>query len=177
MEQWDLYDIHRMKTGETWVRGQKMLEGNLHLVVHICVFNSKGEMLIQQRQPFKEGWPDRWDLTAGGSAVAGDTSQMAAERELFEEIGLHFNFENIRPYFTINFDYGFNDFYLIEQEVELSSLHLQEEEVQAVKWASKEDILHMILEEIFVPYHEGLIHLLFDMRNRRGTSQRKYKKD
>ena len=113
MEQWDLYDIHRMKTGETWVRKQKMREGNLHLVVHICVFNSKGEMLIQHRQSFKEGWPNRWDFTAGGSAVAGDTSQMAAERELFEEIGLHYNFDNIRPYFTINFDYGFNDFYLI----------------------------------------------------------------
>ena len=41
MEQWDLYDIHRMKTGETWVRGQEMREGNLHLVVHICVFKAK----------------------------------------------------------------------------------------------------------------------------------------
>ena len=174
MEQWDLYDIHRMKTGETWVRGQEMREGNLHLVVHICVFNSKGEMLIQHRQSFKEGWPDCWDFTAGGSAVAGDTSQMAAQRELFEEIGLHYNFENIRPFFTINFDYGFNDFYLIEQDVELSSLHLQEEEVQAVKWASKDEILQMISEKTFVPFHEGLIQLIFDIRKRRGTLQKSF---
>lgn len=28
-----------------------------------------------------------WDLTVGGSAISGDTSQMAAEREVYEEIG------------------------------------------------------------------------------------------
>lgn len=139
-----MYDINRNKTDRTWVRGKELKSGDFHLVVHVCIFNSNGEMLIQQRQSFKEGWPNLWDLTAGGSALAGDTSQTAAERELYEEIGLKVDFQQVRPHLTINFENGFDDFYLIQEEVQLHMLTLQYEEVQNVKWASKADILTMI---------------------------------
>lgn len=72
MELWDIYNADRIKTGETMVRGEPMPGGAYHLVVHACVFNKKGEMLIQQRQPFKDGYPNLWDITVGGSAVAGE---------------------------------------------------------------------------------------------------------
>lgn len=169
MELWDLYDVHRNKTDQTWVRGEKLQPGNYHLVVHVCIFNSDGEMLIQQRQPFKEGWPNLWDVTVGGSAVSGDTSQTAARRELFEEIGLDVDFGRIRPHLTINFERGFDDIYLIENNVELQTLKLQYEEVQNVKWASREEILAMIKNGEFIPYYESLIHLLFDIRKQYGS--------
>lgn len=139
------------------------------MVVHVCIFNAKGEMLIQQRQPFKEGWPDMWDVTVGGSAVSGESSQDAIERELFEEIGLKQDFRNIRPQLTINFDKGFNDIYLIEREVDLDSLTLQPEEVQRVKWASQEEIFRMMESGEFIPYYEPLLQLLFEMRKGYGT--------
>ena len=85
-ELWDLYYKNRIPTGKTHKRGEPMKEEDYHMVVHVCIFNSKNELLIQQRQPFKEGWPNMWDLTVGGSATSGDTSQSAAEREVFEEI-------------------------------------------------------------------------------------------
>lgn len=169
MELWDVYDINRNKTNRTWVRGEKLQPGNFHLVVHVCIFNSMGDMLIQQRQPFKEGWPNMWDLTVGGSAVTGDTSQMAAQRELYEEIGLKLDFQQIRPHLTINFEHGFDDIYLIEENVQIHTLTLQDEEVQNVKWASKNEILTMIQNGEFIPYYESLIHLLFDSRKLRGT--------
>lgn len=84
MEIWDLYDKDRIKTGETMVRGNQFKENTYHLVVHVCIFNLEGKMLIQQRQPFKDGWPNMWDITVGGSAVSGDTSQLAADREVYE---------------------------------------------------------------------------------------------
>lgn len=46
MELWDIYDINRIKTGKTVMRGETIKQGGFHLVVHVCVFNSKGEMLI-----------------------------------------------------------------------------------------------------------------------------------
>ena len=49
MELWDVYDVVRNKTGRTMVRGETFAEGDYHLVVHVCIFNSKGEMLIQKR--------------------------------------------------------------------------------------------------------------------------------
>ncbi|MDF2608169.1 MAG: hydrolase [Bacillales bacterium] len=47
MELWDIYDINRINTGKTLERGSKFEPGSYHLVVHICIFNSKGEMLIE----------------------------------------------------------------------------------------------------------------------------------
>jgi isopentenyldiphosphate isomerase len=172
VELWDVYDINRSKTNRTGVRGKELEPWDFHLVIHVCIFNSNGEMLIQQRQSFKAGWPNLWDLTAGGSAIVGDTSQTAAQRELYEEIGLKVDFQQIRPHLTINFENGFDDIYLIQEDVQLHMLTLQYEEVQSVKWASKEEILTMIKNEEFLPYYESLIHLLFDCRNKRGTIQR-----
>ena len=88
MEQFDIYDINRQKTPRKGVRGEKTASGDMRLVVHICIFNSKGQMLIQHRQPFKKGWSGLWDISVGGSAIAGDDSRQAAEREIREELGL-----------------------------------------------------------------------------------------
>lgn len=164
MELWDVYDVNRTKTGQTMVRGEAFGPEVYHLVIHVCVFNSKNEMLIQQRQPFKEGWPNYWDITVGGSSVAGETSQMAAQRELQEEVGIQWDFSQTRPHLTIHYSRGFDDVYLIHTDVDIESLSLQYEEVQAVKWASKEEIKQMIQDTSFIPYFPSLIDLLFDMR-------------
>ena len=106
MEFWDLYDRDRIPTGETHQRGKPVPPGRYHMVVHVVIFNTKGEMLIQQRQPFKEGWPNMWDITVGGSAVAGDTSRTAAQREVMEEIGLAIDLSGAQPKLTIPFTWA-----------------------------------------------------------------------
>ena len=169
MEFWDLYDIDRRATGELYPRGVRMPEGRYHLVVHVVIFNTQGEMLIQQRQPFKEGWPNLWDVTVGGSAIAGDTSRTAAQREVLEEIGLRIDLTNELPRLTLPFDCGFDDIYTLVQDVDLSLLSLQESEVQAVRWAGDAEILAMIADGRFIPYHASLISLLFALRNGRGA--------
>jgi isopentenyldiphosphate isomerase len=173
MELWDVYDRDRKKTGKTMKRGNPFAEEEYHLAVHVCVFNSKDEMLIQKRQPFKEGWPNMWDITAGGSAIAGDSSQKAAERELFEEIGYKVNLSNVRPHLTMNFEFGFDDYYLVEAEVEIDTLKLQFEEVQKVKWASKNEIIAMMDSGEFIPYYKKFIELLFDVKKEYGIVQKK----
>ena len=169
MEYWDLYDRDRIPTGEIHQRGKPLPEGRYHMVVHVVIFNTKGEMLIQQRQPFKEGWPNLWDITVGGSAVAGDTSRTAAQREVMEEIGLPIDLSGEQPKLTIPFDAGFDDVYTLVMDVDLSTLHLQESEVQAVRWASEEDILTMLADGRFIPYHRAFIQLLFALRHSRGA--------
>lgn len=169
MEYWDLYDRDRIPTGETHQRGKPLPEGRYHMVVHVVIFNTKGEMLIQQRQPFKEGWPNMWDITVGGSAVAGDTSRTAAQREVMEEIGLAIDLSEEQPKLTIPFDVGFDDVYTLVMDVDLTALHLQESEVQAVRWASEEDVLAMLADGKFIPYHRAFIQLLFALRHSRGA--------
>lgn len=169
MELWDLYDRDRIRTGEVHERGKPVPEGRYHLVVHVVIFNTRGEMLIQQRQPFKEGWPNLWDVTVGGSAIAGDSSQSAAEREVMEELGLPVDLTREQPKLTIHFSCGFDDIYTLVQDVDLSTLRLQESEVQAVRWAGEAEIRQMIADGRFIPYHPPLISLLFALRDQRGN--------
>lgn len=173
MELWELYTYDRQRTGHTMLRGNDQPEGLFRLVVHVCIFNHDGEMLIQQRQPFKKGWPNLWDITVGGSALSGEDSRTAARRELFEELGLRIPFENLCPSLTVHFDYGFDDIYLIEKDVNWSMIRLQQEEVQAVRWCGKREIVQMIEDGRFIPYHKSLIELLFAMRNHKGAHARK----
>ena len=169
MELWDLYDRDRIPTGETHLRGTPLPEGRYHMVVHVVIFNTRGEMLIQQRQPFKEGWPNLWDVTVGGSAVAGDNSRTAAERETLEELGLAVDLSHEQPKLTIPFDAGFDDIYTLTQDVDLSALTLQQSEVQAVRWASEKEILAMLAEGWFIPYHKAFLQLLFALKDSHGA--------
>ena len=172
MELWDLYTEDREKTGLTHPRGEKMPKGYCRLSVHICIFNEKHEMLIQQRQPFKESWSGMWDLTVGGSAVAGEDSRTAAHRELMEEIGLAHDFSHDRPALTWHYSTGFDDIYILHAEPDLASLTLQEEEVQAVRWADEAEICRLIREGQFIAYPECLIGTLFFLRDHRGMHEK-----
>lgn len=169
MELWDLYTQDRQPTGLTMVRGSEHPQGYYRLVVHVCIFNSKGQMLIQQRQPFKEGWPNMWDVSVGGSVVAGESSREAAEREAAEELGLRISLEGVRPAITISFKEGFDDNYVVVRDVKDEEITLQPEEVQAYKWADEAEILQMIEDGLFIPYHRGKIELLFFLRNHMGS--------
>ena len=164
MELWDLYTEDREKTGKTMIRGEKQPEGFYRIIVHICLFDSKGRMLIQKRQPFKEGFSGRWDVTVGGSAIAGDTSQTAAHRELMEELGIDADFSEQRPALTVNFRNGFDDVYILCRDVNIDALRLQYEEVEKVKWADAEEISELIEEGTFIPYPKSYIDFLFHLR-------------
>lgn len=168
-EMWDVYDMHRRKTGKLHPRGKRLAEGEYHLTVHACIFNSEGKMLIQKRQPFKRGWSGMWDITVGGSAVAGEDSQAAIMREIYEEIGLSLDLTGVRPHLSVQFDCGFDDMFLIKRDVDISTLTLEYEEVEAVKWASLDEILAMMDEGTFIPYQRHLLSLFFDMKDRYGA--------
>jgi len=172
MELFDLYTADREKTGRTMVRGEPTPEGFYRLVVHVCIFDPEGRMLIQQRQPFKRGWSNLWDITVGGCAVAGDSSRSAAEREMREELGLSIDLTDVRPTMTIHWENGFDDYYVLTRPVDLSSLKLQYEEVQQVRWATLEEILQMIDNGQFIPYEKSQIELLFFRRNHRSSHTR-----
>ena len=171
MERWDLYDKDRTLTGELLTRGEPIPAGRYHLVVHVVVFDPTGRMLIQQRQPFKEGWPNLWDITAGGSALTGETSAQAAQRELREELGLSLDLSGAIPVLTIYYDNCFDDVYVVTREIDPATLTLQPEEVQAVRWATEEDVLRLLDEEAFIPYHREYLELLFRLQRRRGVLQ------
>ena len=64
MEMVDLYDENRLPLGRTAERYAPKGEGEYRVVVHICVFDSRGRLLIQQRSREKAVWPEAWDVSA-----------------------------------------------------------------------------------------------------------------
>ena len=164
MELWDIYDIDRQPTGGTSVRGEALGCGEYHMVVHLGIINSEGRMLIQRRCLQKATFPGKWDISVGGSALSGETSRQAMHRELLEELGIDIDFSDIRPKLTVNFEHGFDDYYLICKDIDLSELRLQEEEVMDAHWADIGEIFDLIDRGEFLPFMKSFIQLLFDMK-------------
>ncbi len=150
-------------------RSIELENGENRLVVHVCIFNSKNQMLIQKRQSTKKDWANLWDFSAGGHALAGENSNVAIKRELFEELGINYDFSNQRPYLTINFDRGFDDFFFIEKDFELKDIVIDEREVAEVKWAGLNEILEMINKKEFINYYPSFMASLFELKEERGV--------
>lgn len=60
----------------------------LHPVVHLHVFNARGELYLQQRPDWKDIQPGRWDTAVGGHVDFGETIEAALRREVREELGI-----------------------------------------------------------------------------------------
>ena len=166
MEILDIYDKDRKRTGKTYPRNEEIPVGGFRLIVHILIFNDKGELLIQQRADNKK-MGGLWDLTCGGACQAGEDSFEGARRELKEELGIDFDFSQIRPILTANFDQGFDDFYLLRKNIEITDIKLQKEEVKAACWASRDEVLDLLSKSKFVKYKKSYLDLLFDLNDDR----------
>lgn len=60
----------------------------LHPVVHLHVFDSKGNLFLQKRPSNKTIQPDKWDTSVGGHLQLGETVEQGLVRETVEELGL-----------------------------------------------------------------------------------------
>lgn len=77
----------------------------LHPVVHLHLFNSKGELYLQRRPLWKDIQPGKWDTAVGGHVDLGENVEQALYREVREELSitdfiperlLHYVFESAR---------------------------------------------------------------------------------
>ncbi|MCD8914327.1 NUDIX domain-containing protein [Staphylococcus simulans] len=162
-EMLDLYDQYRQALkGQVVERGHQLPEGTYHLVVHVCVFNQKGEMLIQQRKQDKKLWPGLWDFSAAGAVMQGETSNQAAQREVKEELNLDLDFTLMRPQLAMTYTAGFDDIYLIQGDIDETDITIEPEEVEAIRFVNRETLLNMLDSKTFINYKPGLISLIFD---------------
>lgn len=60
----------------------------LHPVVHLHVFNSRGELYLQRRPDWKDIQPGKWDTAVGGHIDYGESVDYDLAREAREELGI-----------------------------------------------------------------------------------------
>ncbi len=167
MERIDLYKPELINTGRSIVRGEKIPEDVMGLVVFICVFNSKGQMLIQKRDP-RKAFGNRWDVSAGGAVSSGEDSLTAALRESEEELGIHFEEKDLTKLMTLYYDETVHDIYGAIKDINLEDLTLQEGEVIEARWVSVEELDAMIDSGEFLGIYKEYIHLLYVMKDQKG---------
>ncbi len=168
MELVDLYDENRVPLGKTAERYGRKGPGELRIVVHVCLFDRQGRLLIQKRTENKRLWPGMWDVSVGGGVDAGETTRQGAEREVREELGYPLDLTGVRPSVTVNFAGGFDDFFVAVRDLDADALTLQAEEVSAVRLVTLEELLAMVDDGSFIPYPKSFLAFLFDMRESFG---------
>ncbi|MBI5092428.1 MAG: NUDIX domain-containing protein [Candidatus Hydrogenedentes bacterium] len=157
-ESWDIYDADRKKTGETHLRGQKLLDGQFHLAVEIWTINSSGKILLTRRHSCKP-FPGQWECTAG-SAISGEDSREAAQRELEEEVGITIVDAELELVDAYRATDSFCDVWLARKDVRISELRLQPGEVSAAKWVTIEEFRGMYEQKRIVPRLSYLYRLI-----------------
>ena len=118
--------------------------GLLHRAISVVIYNSRGEMLLQQRALTKYHWAGIWSNTCCSHPRSAETFEAAAARRLYEELGFHtpltkefsFIYQAHDPASGLTeheFDWVFTGQYN-------EPFVPNPQEVQAIKWLSKPDL-------------------------------------
>lgn len=94
-----LVDINDIEIG-VMPKMEAHLAGALHRAFSIFIFNTKGQLLLQQRAINKYHSGGKWTNTCCSHPRIGEKTKDAANRRLFEEMGMH-----------CDLTYGFNFLY------------------------------------------------------------------
>lgn len=140
----DLYDENKNLTGEKLFRekGTKLIvpKGRYSVVVLAFIENSKGEFLFQMTSKRKK---NVW-ATTGGHVKSGQTSKEAIIEEIKEELGIDINEDEVKLFKTYKYDDAFKDVFYIKKDIDINSLTYEKDEVEYVKYLTKDKILDLI---------------------------------
>lgn len=143
MEYLNLYDNDGILLKEKGIRGQK----NDYKVGIVLLFieNSKGEFLIQKTSPERESIY----ATTGGHVTYGSTFEETVINEAKEELGIDITFDEVTEVNTYIREKVIQKVYYLKKDINIENITTQEDEVEFVKWLSKEEIDNLIKNKEF----------------------------
>ena len=91
-EKRDIYEKNGNKTKKVIKKHDKLLPGVLHTIIILKLKN--GNYVMQQRSLNSKYYQGKWDVK-GGAVSSGETSDKAAIREVYEELGIKIDNYNV----------------------------------------------------------------------------------
>lgn len=138
METRDLYDVHRNLIGKTIKKVDKIPNNTYIMMVVIFIQNNNNDFLIQKRSLDKGGKR----ATTGGHPKSGESSLQGIITEVEEELGIKIN--NPTLFKQANGKNTICDLYYIKDDIDISKVTIQKEEVETIKWASINEINNLM---------------------------------
>ncbi len=120
----------------------------LHRAFSVFIFNSRNELMLQQRASHKYHSPDLWTNTCCSHQRHGESNIEAGKRRLFEEMGFVTELEEKTSFiYKAPFDNGLTEHELDHIMVGYydDAPSLNQEEVKDWKWMSLEDVKNDII--------------------------------
>ena len=142
-------DVLRAITRAEAQDGRQML---LHPVVHLHVYNRRGELYLQRRAAWKTVQPDKWDTAMGGHVDYGETVRETLAREVFEEIGMRP--EDYEPKFIKKYVYQnelYREMVYVFSTVYDGPLSPSETETSGGRFWTLDEIMQNIGKGVFTP--------------------------
>lgn len=131
-------------------------------ITAIWITDEKGDILLQQRKFNKAHNPGKWSPAASGTVEKGESYDENAYKELQEELGITgvFLTKSKKYYGETNTGKRFVQMYKVEIPHN-TQLFFEEEEVEAVRWVTSEELKKWLLEkpEDFVGLMKDLVKL------------------
>ena len=142
----DIVDKDGNPTGKSALKSEAHKNGWYHNTIHLWLYTTNGEILLQQRSHKKLIHPLLWDVSVAGHIDAGESLTEALIRETQEEIGLSISENDLskigtRLHETIYDggaikDFEFHQVFIAELTVDIDNLVPQPNEVEAIKLVS-----------------------------------------
>ena len=141
-EYWDIYDADRNLSGRTIKRGEPLKAGEFYVCCEIWIVNSNHQILVTQRHPDKKAG-GLWEFTGGG-VLAGETTRLAACRELKEELGILCKEAELELLGIYSYGHYFMDIYVVRKDLRNDEIVLDKNEVTDWLWLSSNDVENLI---------------------------------
>lgn len=126
-------------------------QGLIHRIVRVMIEDDQGRVLLQKRLSTMTLYPNCWDNSAAGHVDFGESYDLAARRELGEEIGLtNVDLQKL-GYYQTNGTFEsrklnrFNRAYKVVVPVD-TKFKLQADEVSAVQWFTVAKVKQLLSE-------------------------------
>ena len=162
MEYLQVFDKNKNKLEEKVSRDEKynLPSDRRFMIVLIFIENSKGEFLLQKTSKSRHSCI----ATTGGHVTYGDSALETVVKECKEELGIDISIDNVKYVDTVLFKNCFLETFYTKMELDPSKLILQTEEVESVKWYTKDEISRFIKSNEFregniKPYEKVLEYL------------------